>query len=227
MDEQNQSNQPVPEVPQSVPPTQPGDEIQPTPEQSLGDNNPEPAEGWQYQSGNLTLNNHIQGPASNNQLDSAPILSSESISWNASEFLHHEKSGSWYVYVSIVALVLAGGIYFATKEIFSVVVIILIAIAFGVFGAMKPKVLEYSIGPSGIQIGNKHFNFEAFRSFAVIEEGALPSIQLLPQKRLALALTLYCEPKDADKIIKILGEYLPFEHQDRDFIDKFASKIHF
>jgi hypothetical protein len=235
MDEQNQNNpipqnvpealtpeQPLTEAPQPVPSTQPGNEIQPAPEQSLG-NNPEPAEGWQYQSGNLSPMNNIQDPTSNNQ----PNPATESISWSASEFVHHEKPGSWYVYMSLAALVLAVGVYFATKEIFSVVVIILIAVAFGVFGAVKPKVLEYAVGPKGIQVGNKHFSYEEFRSFAVLVEGALPGIQLLPQKRLALAITMYCEPKNADKIIEILGEYLPLEHRDQDLMDKFASKIHF
>lgn len=212
MEEQNQNNSAPENTPSLTPEQQPDVDEPPQ---------------WQYQSGNLAPVNNIQESTSNNQPDLAPTSPAESIKWNASEFLHHEKPGSWYVYLSLAALVLAAGIYFATKEIFSVVVIVLIALVFGVSGAAKPKVLEYSIGPSGIQVGNKHFNFEQFRSFAVIVEGVLPSIQLLPQKRLALALTMYCEPKDADKIIKILGEYLPFEHQDRDLMDKFASKIHF
>jgi hypothetical protein len=215
MEEQNQNNP----APDNTPPTL-------SPEQPAGDE-PQPQQ-WQYQSGNLTPNNSFQDTAQTAQPN--PVASTspaESISWNASEFLHHEKSGSWYVYVSLTALVLAVGIYFATREIFSVVIIILVATIFGAFGAMKPKVLEYSIGPKGIQVATKHFNFEDFRSFAVIEEGALPSVQLLPQKRLAIAITMYFEPKDADKIVKILGEYLPLEHQDNDFIDKFASKIHF
>lgn len=226
MEEQNQNN-PVPEnVPPSLTPEQPPTDA-PQPEQQPVSADEPQSQQWQYQSGNLAPINNIQESTSNNQPDPAPTLPAESISWSASEFVQHEKPGSWYVYMSVAALILAAGIYFATKEIFSVVVIILIAAAFGVFGAVKPKVLEYAVGPSGIQVGNKHFNYEEFRSFAVLVEGALPGIQLLPHKRLALAITMYCEPKNADKIIEIIGLYLPFEHRDRDLMDKFASKIHF
>lgn len=181
---------------------------------------------WQYQSGDLTQSNTI-GEQADQKDNEKTEATADSINWNASEFLHHEKSSSWYIYVSLAALVLAAAVYFLTKEIFSVVVIVVTAIAFAAFGALKPKVLEYSIGPGGIQVGDKNFKYEQFRSFAVIEEGALPSIQLLPHKRFAVAITMYFEPQDTDKIVKILGKYLPFEHQKRDFTDKWASKIHF
>ncbi len=234
MDEQTQYNQ----TPQNVP--SPGAMPQPGPSVPMSQNLQQPPvldeqpeqpvqdepQQWQYQSGNLTQSNAIDQPASQPN-DVAPALSGDSINWNASEFMHHEKSSIWYIYVVLAALALAAAIYFITKEIFSAVVIVLIAIVFAIFGALKPKVLEYAIGPDGIQVGQKHFSFEEFRSFAVIAEGALPSIQLLPHKRFAVAITMYFEPKDADKIIEILGKYLPFEHQKRDLTDKLASKIHF
>ena len=195
----------------------------PAEDQELQNNQPQP-EQWQHQSGNLA-----QPEAINDQSEQPKPTTSgtDSISWSASEFMHHEKSSGWYIVVALVFIVLAAVIYFLTKEIFSAAAIILIAIAFAVFGALKPKVLEYSIGPDGIQAGAKRFSYEEFRSFAVITEGVLPSIQLLPHKRFALAITMYCDPEQAEKIIEILGEYLPFEHRDRDFTDKLASKIHF
>ena len=182
---------------------------------------------WQYQSGNLAPAAGFGETPAPEQPDDNKPKAQDAISWSASEFVHHEKASSWYIYVVIAALVLATAIYFLTKDIFSVVVIALVGIVFGVFGALKPKVLNYAVSPSGIQVGNRHFEFEDFRSFAVIEEGALPSIQLLPHKRFAVAITMYLDPKEADKIIEILGQYLPFEHRDRDLMDKFASKIHF
>jgi hypothetical protein len=213
MDEQGQNKPSAENVPQPAPEQPPVPKAEPS--------------QWQYQSGNLAPVTGFAEPPAPNQPNADNPTARDSISWSASEFMHHEKASSWYIYVVIAALVLATAIYFLTKDIFSVAVIVVIGIIFGVFGALKPKVLNYAVSPDGIQVGNRHFSFEEFRSFAVIQEGALPSIQLLPHKRFALAITMYLDPQQADKIVEILGEYLPFEHQDRDFMDKFASKIHF
>ena len=177
----------------------------------------------QYQSGSLTQSGVIGAELAS----TTPIASADSISWSASEFVHHEKSAAWYLLVCIASLAVAAAIYFVTKELFSAIVIAIVGVAFSALGALKPKVLEYAIAPDGIKIGEKHFSFEAFRSFAVIEDGAMPSLQLLPHKRLAIAITMYFEPKDGDKIVNILGEYLPFEHRTRELVDKLAAKIRF
>jgi len=224
MDEQGQNNNlgnNQDQPPQTVP-------VQPDNTNNLG-----PAQGWQYQSGNLapqgnfTDNATPAGQSDDQPQPRGPHITHDSISWSASEFVQNEKSATWYIYLALGTVFLGAVIYFLTKEIFSVVVIGIAAIAFGVFAALKPRVLKYTVNPSGIQIGNRHFHFDDFRSFAIIEEGALPSIQLLPHKRLAVAVSMFFEPKDGDKIVEILGTYLPFEHRDRDLMDKLASKIHF
>jgi hypothetical protein len=102
-----------------------------------------------------------------------------------------------------------------------------VEIVLGVIAGIKPRVLSYGIDSKGIQVGSKHFGFESFRSFSVLDDPALPSIQLLPQKRFMVPVTLYFGPQDANKIVEILGEYLPFEHRERDFVDKLTSKIRF
>jgi hypothetical protein len=199
---------------------------------SAGNQPEQPAQPsqWQYQSGNLVPQGNFAEPLQPDADQPKPRgaqSTQDSISWSASEFTQHEKSANWYVYLAVATVVLGVAIYFLTKEIFSVVVIAIMAIVFGVFAALRPRTVEYSISPAGIKIGPKRFMFEDFRSFAVVEEGALPSIQLLPLKRFAVAISMYFEPKDGDKIVEILGTYLPFEQRDRDLMDKLSSKIHF
>jgi hypothetical protein len=151
----------------------------------------------------------------------------ETVKWTASEFISHEKSRSWYVYLALIAVAIAAAFYFLTKDIFSVVVVGLVMVVMGVFGSLKPRTLDYGISPDGIQIGNKNFTFETFRSFSVMDDSPLPSIQLLPQKRFMVPIVMYFDPKDADHIVKILGDYLPFEHRERDLIDKLSSRLRF
>lgn len=188
----------------------------------------DPQNQWQYQSGQLSQQGAINDAIDPDQT-AAPQsgLAEDSIKWNASEFVSHEKTRGWYVILAFGAVALGAAIYFITKDIFSVVVIGLIALTVGFLAAMKPRVLDYSISPDGIQVGSKHFTYETFRSFSFIEDGQMPSIQLLPQKRFMVPIIMYFAPADGDRIVKVLGDYLPFEHRERDLVDKISSKIHF
>jgi hypothetical protein len=201
-------------------------EAQPLPPPDQEQQNDQPQ--YQYQSGNLQPNGQIGQPESPESQGNLQNKSAgDSVSWSASEFVHHEKSSGWHIIVIAGALILGVAIYFLTKSIFGAVIIALVGIIFSIFGALKPKVLDYSITPKGVQIGNKHFDYLSFRSFAVIEDGQMPSLQLLPQKRFAVPITIYFSPADKDHIADVLGEYLPFEHQERDLVDKLSSKLRF
>jgi hypothetical protein len=182
----------------------------------------------QYQSGELIQQGVITDAAKpNNSTPADSETTEDSIKWNASEFVSHQKTGGWYVILAVGAVILAVAVYFLTKDIFSVVVIGLIALVVGFLAAMRPRILDYAISPDGIQVGNKHFTYETFRSFSVIEDSQMPSVQLLPQKRFMIPITMYFAPADGDHIVKVLGDYLPFEHRERDLVDKISSKIRF
>jgi hypothetical protein len=39
--------------------------------------------------------------------------------------------------------------------------------------------------------------------------------------------SVYLPPADGEKIIDLLGQFLPYEHRDQDFLDKITHKLHF
>jgi len=177
---------------------------------------------WQYQSGQL------EQPQAPEPVARTPSADEDgTIRWSASEFVSHEKSPFWYVALVAAAVILAAVMYLATKEIFSIVVVAVLAVALGVFGALKPRTLDYAIDGSGVTVGEKHFPYDTFKSFAIIEDAPIPSIQLLPQKRFMVPITIYFAPTQQDDIIDTLGQFLPFEHKKRDNVDKITSRIHF
>ena len=149
------------------------------------------------------------------------------IRWTASEFIDHQKSSGWFLGLAGAGLVVAAVVYLLTQDIFATAVIAILAFIFGVGAARKPRVLEYSIDASGITIGNRHTPYEGFRSFAVVSEGPIESIILLPTKRWSPPLSVYFAPEDGDKIIDTLSAFVPFENHDPGLIDKFLHRIHF
>ncbi len=185
-------------------------------------NTNQPPTNWQYNSAQ---------PGSDGSQFSQPIASqtqpSTQISWTASEFIAYQKNKSWYVLAVAGVILVAGLIFFVTKDTISTIVTISLGVLFIVFASRKPRVLNYEISDKGIRIGDKLHLFRTMKSFAVIEEGTIRSIDILPMQRFMPAISMYYDPKDEDVIISSLGKFLPQENREQPLIDKLMHKIRF
>jgi hypothetical protein len=190
---------------------------------------------WQYQSGKLQLQNEPTPNVWQQQVlpqDEKPSneLSENNnalASWSASEFIAHDKPSNWYIILATLTILSSVVIFIITREIFSVLVVVVMAFAVGVYGGVKPRTLTYEIFPDSIRIGGRDYPYTSFRSFSVIEGTSIPSIQLIPQKRIAVPISIFCTAADIDAIVAILGDFLPYEHKERDPIDKISSRFRF
>lgn len=206
------TSQPVPstEVPASPPEvkqaTQP--EVPPEPQQLE-----EPQSNWQYQGNNANYSGQSQQV--------------QGIVWTASEYIDHEKRASWFITLSVGALVFAIALYVVTKDVVSGVIVLIAAGLFGVTGARKPRTLEYELTDVGVRIENKYYPYDDFKSFSVLEEGAFSSVQMLPLKRFLPALSLYYPPEQEDAVLNVLGSYLPHEERSHDPIDRLMRRVRF
>lgn len=162
---------------------------------------------------------------------SAPAIpsaeSTPTVTWTASEFIAHDKNFGWYALVLLATIAVGSAVYFVTKDKVSPVVIVIMGIAFSVFGARKPRVLDYAISNAGVQVGQRHYPFGLFRTFSIIEEDAVRSILFMPMKRFSLPISIYYEPADEQKIIDTLSNYLPHEDRQAGSVDRLMSKIRF
>lgn len=151
----------------------------------------------------------------------------QEISWSASEYIHHDKGAGWFVIYGLSSIVGITFIYVLTRDYISIVVLSVLAIGFGVFAGRKPETLNYLIDSSGVHIGSKLYPINMFKSFAVVEEGAINSIALIPLKRFMPTIAMYCAPEDEKKIIDSLSTMLPQEERQQDRVDKLMHKIRF
>lgn len=161
------------------------------------------------------------------QYSSAELPNHAPVSWTASEFVEHQKPQGWYAILTLGAVVISAVLYFMLQDIVTVVVVALAAVMFGMVGARKPRSLTYAIGQAGVKIGEKSFPYEAFKSFSVIEEGAIDSIQLAPLKRFMPPISLYFPPDNEQEIVETLAAYLPHEERNHDAIDRLMKRVHF
>lgn len=157
--------------------------------------------------------------------DSLDTPESDEVSWSASEFIAHEKTPLWYMSLAGVAAVLVLAVFFLFHDMVAAFAIIFVAILFGFLAAHKPRVLNYHIGPAGLTIDRKMYNFAEFKSFGVIDEGAFSSITFMPMKRFMPTLSIYYPPEEEETIVNALSNYLPFAPVSHDLIDRLMHRI--
>ena len=150
-----------------------------------------------------------------------------SISWEASEYVHHDKDFTWTLLLIAAAAFFASLTYFVLQDWFSVVVIVLMAVAVGIYGHRKPRNMTYQITEDGVKIGSRSYQFDNFKSFSVLNEGAVKSIQLEPLKRFIPPMSMFFPPEDEQKIVDMLSNFLPYRKTELDSVDKLFKKLRF
>jgi hypothetical protein len=147
--------------------------------------------------------------------------------WKASEFIDHQKNLAWFLPLILGGGILSGAIFLLTRDILSTVVLLLGILTFGVYARQKPRTLTYSLSGTTISIGEKTYSYDDFRSFSIVQDGALFSVMLQPIKRFLPPLTIYFAPDDGEKIFDTLASHLPHEEREQDPVERLMRKIRF
>ena len=150
-----------------------------------------------------------------------------SVEWTASEYVAHQKSSGWFAALVVSAVITTGIVIAVTGSITSAVVVLLSFIAFGAFAVRKPATKSYKITSEGVTVDSHFFEFEDFKSFSVMEEGAIDCIWLRPLKRFTPTVAMYFPPEEEDKIIMVLENFLPLEDRVHDLVDRLSQRFRF
>lgn len=151
----------------------------------------------------------------------------QTISWDGSEYIDHQKPAGWYALFSAAAAVVVALSYILTHDYMVMGSIAVAAILFGVMAARKPRTLHYVIDNRGVTIADKLYAFSEFKVFSVIADTAIHSVQLLPMKRFLPPLSLHYPPDQEQAIVTTLGSYLPYQEGGRDRVEQLMSRIRF
>ena len=145
--------------------------------------------------------------------------------WTASEYIDHNRGASWYLLLFLGTIVLAAGIYFLTKEYFATGVIVVLGIIVALYARQKPRQVNYELSSSGLRVGEKLYAYSLFKSFSLVNDGTLTSIQLTPLKKLMPPISAYYQAGDEEKITDILGQHLPMEQRNPSSIDRLSRRL--
>ena len=149
------------------------------------------------------------------------------ITWTASEYIDHTRGAGWYLALVAGTVVLSAAVYLLTKDYFASGVIVFMAVILGIFSTHKPKQVTYELSSSGLKAGEKNYPYSLFKSFTIIRENALCSLNLIPIKRLMPTLSIYFDPAQEQKIIGVVGNHLAYEEGGLDTIEKLSRRLRF
>lgn len=173
----------------------------------------------------------LHKPASqNSKPDTTPTgqkAGTGEVTWTASEYITHNKGVGWYALVILGAAAIAAMMHWLTRDVVSTVALVVIAGIFAVAAGLKPRVLTYRLDAAGLTIGKKFYDYGSFKSFAINQHGAIPSITFMPMQRFMPSISVYCAPDDQQKITDVLSKHLPLDPTRKEVVDSLMHRIRF
>ena len=179
---------------------------------------------WRYKPDDNSRVLDDTGPAETGADSGRPAQSAE-VAWRAAEFIEHPHNAGWYGGLVLITAGLTVLVYFITKDYIATGTMPIVGLIVGVFAGHKPSVVDYQITASGLKIGPKTYPYNLFKSFSVLQEDGLNSVNLFPLKRFMPPIAAYFDPPDQDKIINALGDHLPYEDRKMDQIDRLSRRL--
>ncbi len=146
--------------------------------------------------------------------------------WQASEYVHHHKGVSWYMGLALLLAVLLG-VAIIFKLWLSMGVFVAMGLAIAVYARKPPRLLDYSLSSSGIDISGKDYPYENFRSFSVITDVSWHTIDLEPTQRFMPRLSILFGDDNFDEIVAHLAQYLPRTDREPDFVERASRYFRF
>jgi hypothetical protein len=151
----------------------------------------------------------------------------EPVTWSASEFVSHQKTTVWYIGLGAASAVITLVVFAVTRNILSAIVVAAAFMALGVLAARKPETKSFEISTDGVRVGAQGYPYSMFKSYSIVEDGAINCIWLRPLKRFMPTVAMYYGAEDEERIIMMLDNFLPQEDRQHDIVDRLSRRIRF
>ena len=147
------------------------------------------------------------------------VNENEIVSWEAEEYVSHDKNTGWFVGLIVMGLVLVALSVLLKWWSFTALIVVSV-VALMMYAVRPPRKLKYSLTSKGLKEGSRLYKYEDYKSFGVLRDGAHFAIVLTPRKRFLPAVTVYFPENKGEGIVDMFGARLPMEEVRLDFLDK-------
>lgn len=155
----------------------------------------------------------------------ADVISSKNLlSWKAYSRVYKKRTKMYYINVGIIVFLL-GLISLTINEPVVALVVLSLGFVAYVLAYIEPDIIENKINQLGLVTNGNAFLWAELSSFWYSQRNS-QTILNIAQNRLRPPLVLIIDPKDIDKITKILSEPLEYRRNYKGFIvDKMADRL--
>ncbi|MEN9647483.1 MAG: hypothetical protein RLY57_287 [Candidatus Parcubacteria bacterium] len=153
----------------------------------------------------------------------------KTISWQAHEYFHQEKSNDWYWGLGIVATTAAILAIILGNTLFALV-IILFAFASGMQAHREPRLLNFELTNRGIVINHVLYPYSTLESFSIGEQHLNkpdPKVLIKSKKVMMSYIHLPVEEIDIEDVRDYLLMYLREEELEESFLEKLLEYFGF
>ena len=144
--------------------------------------------------------------------------------WEAREYIPHDKNRGWYVALIILTLALAALSVLVGWWSFALLIVVS-AVALIIYSVRPPRVMKYSFTAKGLKEGNKLYDFADYKTFGVINDGGHYAIVLTPRKRFSPRVWVYFPEESGEAIVDAFGARLKMAPVELDAIDKIVRML--
>lgn len=148
----------------------------------------------------------------------------KAVSWEAEEYITHDKNAGWYIGLAIVGLALVALSVWLQWWTFTALIVLCI-ISLLIYVLRPPRKIKYSVDAKGLTEGEKVYMFDDYRAFGILQDDTNFAIVMMPRKRFSPAVTVYFPKEKGEEIVDIFGARLQMEEVRLDLIDKIVRKL--
>lgn len=135
-----------------------------------------------------------------------------SISWEAPEHTHIEKTNDWYWVLGIIALAGAIASMIFDNALFGIA-IILGAFTMVIVSHNKPRIIKFDVSERGIRVGSDLYPYATLESYFLDENNIHDPQLIVKSKKLLMMLLIIPVPvAQVSNVERLVNSYLPEEH---------------
>jgi hypothetical protein len=147
------------------------------------------------------------------------------VRWQATEYIHRDKTPLWFVLFALVCIALIALAIFVIQSITFAVLIPVMAAALLVYSRRPPRVIDYTLSRQGLHVNDHLYPFAEFKSFGVIHGDDEYSVFLVPVKRFKPGVSVYFPEEAGEAIVDMLAARLPMRELHLDVVDQIIRKL--
>lgn len=157
--------------------------------------------------------------------DADPNDDTALLRWQATEYIHHERTGLWYAALGLVVVVFIALAIFVFNSITFAILIPVMLVALVVYVRRPPSILNYTLSRKGLHINDRLYTYDQFKAFGVITHEGAHSVVLLPRKRFQVSQTVYFPEEVGESLVDMIAARLPMQEVELDAIDKLLKRL--